>query len=241
MHPARGATSRWPTPRARSLAEHADRLGPRVRWVGDEEDAAHWADGLGLSRPHNRRNARLARACLQALGIAGGRRRRRPGRGGRSASTGSRAGSVDRGGGGGRVRRRQPVDQRAAGPGRPRGIGRTAGGPPRRRLRPGLDYGPLARASPATAPTLVVTLPDNGRRIGEAVVAAQAVGGGPVEVVDDADLAAAVATGLRLGPARRRRAALARRAQLRPVRRLPGAGRGVRRRRGRCGEVTARR
>ena len=51
------------------LAEHADRLGPRVRWVGDEEDGALWADGLGLDGTHNRRNARLARACLQALGI----------------------------------------------------------------------------------------------------------------------------------------------------------------------------
>ena len=37
-----------------------------------------------------------------------------------------------------------------------------------------------------------MTLPDNGRRIGEAVVAARALGGDPVEVVVVDDLAAAV-------------------------------------------------
>jgi UDP-N-acetylmuramoylalanine--D-glutamate ligase len=41
-----------------------------------------------------------------------------------------------------------------------------------------------------TAPTLVVTMPDNGPRIGAAVLV---VGNGRIEVVDAADLEAAVA------------------------------------------------
>ena len=56
----------------------------------------------------------------------------------------------------------------------------------------GLDYTPLARALAArTAPTLVVTMPDNGPRIGAAVREAAA---GRVEVIDAASLDAAVDT-----------------------------------------------
>ena len=53
-----------------------------------------------------------------------------------------------------------------------------------------LDYAPLGRTIAArTAPTLVVTMPDNGPRIGAAV---RDAGGGAVEVIDAADLDAAV-------------------------------------------------
>jgi UDP-N-acetylmuramoylalanine--D-glutamate ligase len=55
----------------------------------------------------------------------------------------------------------------------------------------GVDYAPLAETLAArTAPTLVVTMPDNGPRIGDAV---RAVGNGRIEVVDAGDLDAAVA------------------------------------------------
>ncbi len=54
----------------------------------------------------------------------------------------------------------------------------------------GVDYEPLARTIAArTAPTLVVTMPDNGPRIGSVV---RAVSDGRVEVTDAHDLVAAV-------------------------------------------------
>jgi UDP-N-acetylmuramoylalanine--D-glutamate ligase len=56
----------------------------------------------------------------------------------------------------------------------------------------GVDYAPLAETLAArVGPTLVVTMPDNGPRIGDAV---RAVSNGRVEVVDSEDLGAAVAT-----------------------------------------------
>jgi UDP-N-acetylmuramoylalanine--D-glutamate ligase len=56
----------------------------------------------------------------------------------------------------------------------------------------GLDYGPLGEAVSSRAlPTLVVTMPDNGPRIGAAV---RDVASHDVEVVDEADLGRAVAT-----------------------------------------------
>jgi UDP-N-acetylmuramoylalanine--D-glutamate ligase len=55
----------------------------------------------------------------------------------------------------------------------------------------GVDYTPLAETVAAREwPTLVVTMPDNGPRIGDAV---RAVGADGVEVVDAYDLEAAVA------------------------------------------------
>ena len=56
----------------------------------------------------------------------------------------------------------------------------------------GLDYDPLARTvAGRTGPTIVVTMPDNGPRIGEAV---RAVGDGRVDVVDRDSLDDAVDT-----------------------------------------------
>jgi UDP-N-acetylmuramoylalanine--D-glutamate ligase len=54
----------------------------------------------------------------------------------------------------------------------------------------GVDYAPLAETlAGRAAPTLVVTMPDNGPRIGDAV---RALNSGRVEVVDTGDLEAAV-------------------------------------------------
>ena len=56
----------------------------------------------------------------------------------------------------------------------------------------GVDYAPLGRTiARRAAPTLVVTMPDNGPRIGAAV---RDAGGGAVEVIDATDLDAAVET-----------------------------------------------
>jgi UDP-N-acetylmuramoylalanine--D-glutamate ligase len=56
------------------LRARRDLLGPRVEWVGADDDArdadAAWAEPLGLIGGHNRRNARIARACIEALGVA---------------------------------------------------------------------------------------------------------------------------------------------------------------------------
>jgi UDP-N-acetylmuramoylalanine--D-glutamate ligase len=50
-------------------------LGPRVEWVGlpagRTAPPADWTAGLGLLGTHNHRNARIARACLVALGVPG--------------------------------------------------------------------------------------------------------------------------------------------------------------------------
>ena len=144
----------------------------------------------------------------------------------------------------GRVRRRQPVDQR------PPDRGRS------RRLRPGrpvallvgghdrgVDYAPLGRAvAGRTSPTLVVTMPDNGPRIGAAVRAEAA----SAEVVDAGSLEEAVATAYRWAlrawrttgattgtdrEGERGGAAVSCCPELRSLQRLPGAGRRLRRRR----------
>ena len=54
------------------LRARQDQLGPRVRWVKatDAPDAG-WIERLGLLGLHNRRNALIAHACLDALGVPG--------------------------------------------------------------------------------------------------------------------------------------------------------------------------
>ena len=56
-----------------ALRAHADMLGAHVHWVGDDEVVGDhsWSDALGLHGPHNARNAALARAVLEGLGVAG--------------------------------------------------------------------------------------------------------------------------------------------------------------------------
>ncbi len=89
----------------------------------------------------------------------------------------------------------------------------------------GLDYTPLGRTiAERKQPTLVVTMPDNGPRIGQAV---RDVTGERVEVLDAVNLDAAVEAAVEWAPRRRRGAALAGRPQLRAFRRLPGALRGL--------------
>ncbi len=53
------------------LGERAHMLGPRIWWVsvGDVDLGGDWIDALGLAGAHNRRNAMIARACLEAVGV----------------------------------------------------------------------------------------------------------------------------------------------------------------------------
>ena len=89
---------------------------------------------------------------------------------------------------------------------------------------------------PATRPTLVLTVPDNGP-----ADPGRDRGGGPgqVEVPRCGDLAEAVGRGYRWARPGRGRAALAGRAELRPVPRLPGPRRGVRPRHARLHGLTS--
>ncbi|CAN5484845.1 UDP-N-acetylmuramoyl-L-alanine--D-glutamate ligase [soil metagenome] len=52
-----------------TLRANAELLGPDVRWVDAPEQRPAWLDGLGLLGAHNDRNALMAAACLEALGI----------------------------------------------------------------------------------------------------------------------------------------------------------------------------
>ena len=200
-----------------------------VGWAAAEvERDAPWSAALGLTGPHNARNASVARAVLEGLGIPGASDEDRlaaRGPGVRRAAQPMPLAGLGRHG---RVRRRQPLDQRAARP-RPRcrpsptvpwpcsSVGTTAGSTTRRSA---------GRSPPRTAPTLVVTMPDNGPRIGQAV---RDTTDGQVEVRDADEPGRRGRSRVRLGPGRRRGAALAGGAQLRALRRLPGALGGLRR------------
>jgi UDP-N-acetylmuramoylalanine--D-glutamate ligase len=175
------------------LRAQAARLGPHVRWVETEEVARDhaWSSALGLAGSHNARNAAIAHAVLVGLGIPEAMDEVGLAR----AATGfealaSRFRSL------GHVGDVEFVDdglstnvlpaQAALAAFADRPVALLVGGHDR-----GVDYGPLAETLAArTAPTLVVTMPDNGPRIGDAV---RSVGDGRVEVVDAEDLDAAVA------------------------------------------------
>lgn len=158
------------------LRQHAGLLGPRVEWVGEEDEpGADWMAPLGLPGRHNRRNALIARRCLAALGLI----------------TPGVPGAGDDGAADGRLRAAaagyQPLPSRLttvgvidgvtfvddslstnvlptlaaldAFPGRR--IALIVGGHDR-----GIDYAPLAAGLVArAAPTYVLTLPDSGPRI----------------------------------------------------------------------------
>lgn len=152
------------------VVAHADRLGPRIEWVHLPEHPPAWVGELGLLGRHNARNALLARACLVALGVPGAGDARRLA----AAAVGFRGlesrlqvvGTVD------------GVDfvddslstnvlpttaALAAFEDRPVAV--LVGGFDR-----GIDYAPLAACVAAsTRPRLVLTLPDNGDRIAEAL------------------------------------------------------------------------
>jgi UDP-N-acetylmuramoyl-L-alanine---L-glutamate ligase len=174
------------------LRAQAGLLGPRLRWVSDTEVErdTRWSASLGLTGPHNARNAAIARAVLEGLDIPG-------------ASDEGRLAEAAHGFGGlpsrcrslGSVGAVEFVDdslstnvlpaQAALQAFADRPVALLVGGHDR-----GLDYAPLGRTIAArTAPTLVVTMPDNGPRIGRAVRDAT---GGRVEVRDASDLDAAV-------------------------------------------------
>jgi len=178
----------------RELHANAGLLGPHVSWVGaaDVERDARWSSALRLTGPHNARNASVARAVLEGLGIPGASDQERlvaaaqgfEGLPSRCRSLGS-VGAVEF------------VDdslstnvlpaQAALQAFADRPVALLVGGHDR-----GLDYAPLGQSIAArTAPTLVVTMPDNGPRIGQAVREAT-TGRSPIEVRDAADLNAAV-------------------------------------------------
>ena len=168
-------------------------LGPRVEWVGENDDPdADWMAPLGLLGRHNRRNALIARRCLAALGV--------PGAADEAALRAAAAGYQ------GLPSRLAPIATIAgvtfvddslstnvlptlaaldAFPGRR--IALIVGGHDR-----GIDYAPLAAGVLARdAPTLVLTLPDSGPRIRAAIKESAA----DTEVTDCPGLDEAVAEG----------------------------------------------
>jgi UDP-N-acetylmuramoyl-L-alanine---L-glutamate ligase len=172
------------------LRAQADLLGPNVQWIGPDEvqrDRA-WADGLGLPGSHNARNASIARAIVLALGIVaddGALAEAAEG----FAPLPSRCHSL------GFVGPVEFVDDSLstnvlptqaaleAFDGRP--VALLVGGQDR-----GIDYAPLGQTlGQRGAPTFVVTMPDNGPRIGAAI---RAEAGAGVDVADAADLESAV-------------------------------------------------
>ena len=177
-----------------ALRANAALLGPHLRWVGADDvrrDAA-WSASLGLPGPHNARNAALARAVLEALGIPEARDEQRL-----AVAAGSFEGLPSRCHSLGRVGSVEFVDdslstnvlptQAALAAYETRPVALLVGGHDR-----GVDYTALgATLATRREPSLVVTMPDNGPRIGDAVRAATS---GPVEVVDAPSLEAAVSS-----------------------------------------------
>lgn len=169
-------------------------LGPRVRWVDapepDRAGAPGWTAPFGLLGRHNVRNAEIARACLEALGEpAAGDPRRLAAAAEGFVPLASRLQLV------GTVDGVDFVDDSLstnvlptlaaveAFPGRR--IALLVGGFDR-----GIDYAPLSEhLARRDAPTLVLTLPDNGPRIRAALDAADV--GEHVEARDGTDVVTA--------------------------------------------------
>ncbi|TFV67010.1 UNVERIFIED_ORG: UDP-N-acetylmuramoyl-L-alanine--D-glutamate ligase [Bacillus sp. AZ43] len=172
------------------LREHAELLGPAVRWVHTTEESA-WAAGLGLLGEHNVRNALVARAALVELGVPGANDDDRIAAAARDfAGLGSRLRPV------GRVDGVDFVDDSLSTNVLPtlaaveafggRRVALLVGGHDR-----GIDYAPLAAGLAGRADLLVVCLPDSGPRI-----AASLRDGAPdVDVREVADLAEGVQVG----------------------------------------------
>ena len=169
------------------LHAHAGAMGPRIRWVRGEDHTS--INTNALLGPHNARNAALARALLVEMGIAeatdddavAAAVHAFHGLPSRCRSLGSVGGVefVDDS-----LSTNVLPAQAALAAFADRRVALLVGGHDR-----GLDYSPLAGTiARRPRPTLVVTMPDNGPRIGAAVRSA----GGATEVVDAADLADAV-------------------------------------------------
>lgn len=167
-----------------SLRAHAELLGP-VRWVDGEPGG--WVERLGLLGAHNVRNAQLARAALQALGVDGADDEDRLAAAcAQFTPLASRLHLL------GEVDGVAFVDDSlstnvlptlaavAAFPGRR--VALLVGGFDR-----GIDYAPLADGLAGRGDLLVLTLPDNGPAIGAVLT------GRGVDVVDCTDLDDAVA------------------------------------------------
>jgi UDP-N-acetylmuramoyl-L-alanine---L-glutamate ligase len=154
------------------LRAHAAALGPHLQWVGpsDVERDLDWSRALGLPGAHNAGNASIARAVLMGLGVIEASDHERLADAAKDfAGLPSRCHSL------GRVGSVEFVDdslstnvlpaRAALGAFAGRPVALLVGGHDR-----GVDYAPLGQAVAARpAPTLVVTMPDNGPRIGAAV------------------------------------------------------------------------
>jgi UDP-N-acetylmuramoylalanine--D-glutamate ligase len=177
-----------------ALRIRLDSSGTRVRWVDEDDPTLEgpWVEALELRGPHNARNAFIARAVLLAMGVeeAGDTARMA------AAAEGfvglpSRCRSI------GYIGAVEFVDdglstnvlpaQAALEAYGDRAVALLVGGHDR-----GLDYSPLGHAvARRQLPTLVITIPDNGPRIGGAI---REIVGDEVTVVDAANLDEAVAT-----------------------------------------------
>jgi UDP-N-acetylmuramoylalanine--D-glutamate ligase len=176
------------------LREHATLLGPRVQWV-DVHGAGldgPWIRALGLPGEHNARNAALARAVLIALGIDQARDDALM-----TEAADGFAGLPSRCTSLGHIGPVEFVDdslstnvlpaQAALEAYGDRPVALLVGGHDR-----GLDYTALGQSVARRGqPTLVVTMPDNGPRIGAAI---REVVGDRFAVVDAASLEEAVDT-----------------------------------------------
>jgi UDP-N-acetylmuramoyl-L-alanine---L-glutamate ligase len=169
------------------LRERAGALGPHVQWVGA---AGRWSDGLGLPGRHNLTNASVARAVLGALGVSeAGDDEQMAAAAEGFAGLPSRCRSLGQFGGVEFVDDSLSTNvlpaQAALEAFAERPVALLVGGHDR-----GVDYSPLGTTvAERRLPTLVVTMPDNGRRIGDAIREVAGVG---AEVVDAEDLDQAV-------------------------------------------------
>lgn len=176
------------------LLERRNQLGPRVQWVHADDEPSEWLAPLRLLGKHNRRNALIARALLQALGVA--------------AADDEAALAVAAAGYGGLDSRLKVVGEvgqvtfvddslstnvlptLAAVDAFPdRRVALVVGGMDR-----GIDYRPLAEGLRGRElELLVLTVPDNGAEVASVV---RSTGAGPsVSVVEAVDLADAVTRG----------------------------------------------
>ena len=173
-----------------TLHQQRRALGPHLRWVKDGSVSDRVAAALPLPGQHNVRNLAMARAVLLALGVDEAADDERMAEAVRTfAGLPSRCRSLGQVGGVEFVDDSLSTNvlpaQAALAAFADRPVALLVGGKDR-----GLDYGPLGQSIAArTEPTLVVTLPDSGPRIG-AAVAEQA--GPSVTVCDADDLAQAV-------------------------------------------------
>lgn len=172
------------------LREHADLLGPSVRWISAPADPG-WTAGLGLLGEHNVRNALVARAALVELGVPGADDDERVAAAAHDfAGLGSRLRPV------GRVDGVDFVDDSlstnvlptlaAVEAFRGRRVALLVGGHDR-----GIDYAPLAEGLRGRDGLLAVCLPDSGPRIAEALRS----GAPDVDVREVADLPEGVRAG----------------------------------------------